>query len=41
MKREVQLLNKIYEFAKKRYMMNVFDEENVQYDIPKLKIMEC
>ena len=38
MKREA-IANKGIWVAKKRYMMNVFDEEGVQYDIPKLKIM--
>jgi len=38
MKREA-IANKGIWVAKKRYMMNVFDEEGVRYDIPKLKIM--
>jgi hypothetical protein len=38
MKREA-IANKGIWVAKKRYMMNVFDEEGVKYDIPKLKIM--
>tara|TARA_Y100001963_G_scaffold92737_1_gene127637 strand:+ start:5945 stop:8446 length:2502 start_codon:yes stop_codon:yes gene_type:complete len=38
MKREA-IANKGIWVAKKRYMMNVFDEEGVQYDTPKLKIM--
>jgi DNA polymerase elongation subunit (family B) len=38
MKREA-IANKGIWVAKKRYIMNVFDEEGVRYDIPKLKIM--
>ena len=38
MKREA-IANKGIWVAKKRYMRNVFDEEGVRYDIPKLKIM--
>ena len=38
MKREA-IANKGIWVAKKRYMMNVFDEEGVRYDVPKLKIM--
>ena len=38
MKREA-IANKGIWVAKKRYMMNVFDEEGVRFDIPKLKIM--
>ena len=38
MKREL-IANKGIWVAKKRYMMNVFDEEGVRYEIPKLKIM--
>ena len=38
MKREA-IANKGIWIAKKRYMMNVFDEEGVVYDTPKLKIM--
>ena len=38
MKREA-IANKAIWVAKKRYMMNVFDEEGIRFDIPKLKIM--
>ena len=38
MKREA-IANKGIWVAKKRYMMNVFDEEGIRFDIPKLKIM--
>jgi DNA polymerase elongation subunit (family B) len=38
MKREA-IANRGIWVAKKRYMMNVFDEEGVRYDVPKLKIM--
>jgi DNA polymerase elongation subunit (family B) len=38
MKREA-IANKGIWVAKKRYMMNVFDEEGIRYEIPKLKIM--
>jgi len=38
MKREA-IANKGIWVAKKRYIMNVFDEEGVRFDIPKLKIM--
>ena len=38
MKREA-IANKGIWVAKKRYIMNVFDEEGITYDIPKLKIM--
>ncbi len=38
MKREA-IANKGIWVAKKRYMMNVFDEEGIRFDVPKLKIM--
>ncbi len=38
MKREA-IANKGIWVAKKRYMMNVFDEEGIRFDTPKLKIM--
>ena len=38
MKRE-SIANKAIWVAKKRYMMNVFDEEGIRFDKPKLKIM--
>jgi len=38
MKRE-NIADKGIWVAKKRYMLNVFDEEGVRYDVPKLKIM--
>ena len=38
MKREA-IANKGIWVAKKRYMMNVFDEEGIRFDPPKLKIM--
>ncbi len=36
MKREA-IANKGIWVAKKRYMMNVFDEEGIRFDVPKLK----
>ena len=38
MKREA-IANKGIWVAKKRYMMNVFDEEGIRYEVPKLKVM--
>ena len=38
MKREA-IANKGIWVAKKRYMLNLFDEEGVRYEYPKLKVM--
>ena len=38
MKREA-IANKGIWVAKKRYMLNLFDEEGIRYEYPKLKVM--